>query len=73
MIREAAMPTKTEPTRQLTLLHMVLFVACCAALCQNLKIIAIDQRQNVEIIWREIWARNPVLSAGLSADQVIDE
>lgn len=50
---------KYERPRQLTLIHMVLWVAVCSVLCLNLKIVAIDQRENVVIIWKELLRWNP--------------
>lgn len=48
--------TGTKGKTRLTLGVMMLWVAVCAVLCWNLKIVAVDQRENVEIIWRE-WTR----------------
>lgn len=46
------MPTRAKP-RQLTLLHMILWVACAAVLCRNLQILA-DHQQDLTAIWENL-------------------
>lgn len=48
--------SRPKKRTQITLGVLMLFVACCAACCWNLKIVAVDQRENVELIWKE-WLR----------------
>lgn len=52
------MPTRERP-RQLTLFAMTLWIAVCAIYCLNLKIVAIDQRENIVILWKEFVRWNP--------------
>ena len=45
----------TEPKKrpQITLGVLMLWVLVCSAYCWNLKIVMIDQRENIDIIWKE--------------------
>lgn len=40
--------------KQITLGVMMLWVLVCATYCWNLKIVAVDQRDNVKLIWEDL-------------------
>lgn len=53
--RAMPMPRPKKRT-QITLSVLMLWVLVASVYCWNLRIVAVDQRENVELIWKE-WTR----------------